>query len=169
MVKGFGSETGDKVDVYWNSREEEWSIRSREKQDSRKVIFTTPFTVLLDPTFIVSVSGRQRVLRTGHKNVHAVVRGTLAGQQDSEFLWNEYRTSLQVGEFKAREIWKRVSYNPWVAGHFIQGGEWLHGEDEPWGTDLRDRYRKAAVKSADAIVFTPEGKAYARQPESLHP
>ena len=97
MVKGFGSETGDKVDVYWNSREEEWSIRSREKQDYRKVIFTTPFTVLLDPTFIVSVSGRQRVLRTGHKNVHAVVRGTLAGQQDSEFLWNDYRTSLQVG------------------------------------------------------------------------
>ena len=45
MVKRFGSETGDKVDVYWNSREEEWSIRSREKQEYRKVIFTTPFTV----------------------------------------------------------------------------------------------------------------------------
>lgn len=35
--------------------------------------------------FIVKESGRQRVLRTGHKNVHAFVEGALVKPLDSGF------------------------------------------------------------------------------------
>jgi hypothetical protein len=68
-----------------------------------KVIGHVREAILLDATFVVHEAGRQRVLRTGHKNVHAWIRGTLVGG------------SSQVGE---PVFGKAVYYRPSDADHF---------------------------------------------------
>lgn len=60
-------------EVYWNRTRKCWSVRERGGKvvGHRKVVF------MKDATFIVQPGGRDRVRRTGHKIVHAWVRGEL--------------------------------------------------------------------------------------------
>ena len=63
-----------RVRVYYNLHRKCLSVmdvRTRRVVDHRKSV------VMRDVTFRVSEAGRQRVLRTGQKNVHAFVEGTL--------------------------------------------------------------------------------------------
>lgn len=62
----------EKVWVYFNVRTKTFSVRSKGK-----VIAHTDEVWLCDARFKVSEAGRQRVLATGHKNVHAYVVGYL--------------------------------------------------------------------------------------------
>jgi hypothetical protein len=62
----------NKMFVYWNSHKHIWSVRD---QTTHKIITHLPFFCLSNCQFVVSEKGRQRVLRTGHKNVHAGVVG----------------------------------------------------------------------------------------------
>ena len=81
------------VDVYFNVTRKVFSIR----QDGI-VIAHRSNLFLTHSKFIVRESGQKRVRETGHKNVHAFVRG----------MWDQkdYHT------FKDLLLWRRVSYNP---------------------------------------------------------
>lgn len=72
--KGRGVVDGQEVEVYRNLHNGKISVR-----DARtKLVLGHADSVRLNgATFKVSEAGRQRVLATGRKNVHAVVRGTL--------------------------------------------------------------------------------------------
>ena len=63
---------GQRVEIYFNLRLKCFSVRCQGK-----VIGHTPSVILNNASFKVSEAGRQRVLATGQKNIHAVVRGEL--------------------------------------------------------------------------------------------
>lgn len=63
-----------KVEVYWNARVEAFSVR-----ENRRVVGHASKLMIRDAKFTVSEAGRRRVLESGHKNVHAFVRGELEG------------------------------------------------------------------------------------------
>jgi hypothetical protein len=90
-----------KVFVYRNLRKNCFSIKALEGPNKGRVVAHRSFVDLTAVTFKVSEAGRQRVLRTGQKNVHA----GLVGQ------WNDtlvpHAESLQP-----------VRYNPRESGEF---------------------------------------------------
>ena len=83
-----------------------WSVRSNR---SGLVIRRSGKVVLKDVTFKVSQAGRKRVLKEKRKNVHAGAKGTLANPLLFDHL-------LVTSNGTA---WKRVRYNPYEAGHFV--------------------------------------------------
>ena len=94
---------GRKVFVYFNLHKKVWSVKDHK---TGKVIAHAKKVSVDSPTFKVSEAGRQRVLAEKKKNVHAGVVGTLNAHHD-DF----------SGEGR-----KRVSYNPYKAGHFYESG-----------------------------------------------
>jgi hypothetical protein len=68
---------GTRVDVYHNFHTGSWSVRSREPENRGRVIAHEDAVCVKDAEFVVSQAQRQKVLETGTKNVHAVVRGTI--------------------------------------------------------------------------------------------
>lgn len=88
------------IECYWNVRRGLWSIREVK---TRRVIDRLAKLTLRKATFRVSEAGRQRVLRTGVKNVHAVVRG--------EWDFSSYAPAVD-------ERFERVRYNPRRCGTF---------------------------------------------------
>lgn len=66
-----------KVFVYYNLRKKMWSIRSLEAPTKNKVIGYSHTVYLKDAIPKVSEAGRQRVLRTKQKNVHAGIIGEI--------------------------------------------------------------------------------------------
>lgn len=67
------SRAGKRVEVYYNSRRRVLSVRDV----GGKVIGYVRSIKLRDVTFHVNQRGRQRVVDTGAKNLHAWVRGTV--------------------------------------------------------------------------------------------
>jgi hypothetical protein len=67
-----------RVFVYFNLHKKVWSIKSLK---TNKVIDYTNTIILKDCKFKVSEAGRQRVLSTGHKNIHAGVVGEIVDYQ----------------------------------------------------------------------------------------
>jgi hypothetical protein len=63
-----------KVFIYWNLHKKCWSVRD---QKTKRVIKHLPALTLAKCKFKVLESGRQRVIRTGVKNVHAGVIGVV--------------------------------------------------------------------------------------------
>lgn len=86
---------GKPVKVYWNSREGYFSIVD---PSTRRVALRHTRVELRDVTFRVSARGRDRVVRTGVKNVHAWACGTLV-------------SSGWQGWVPAHD-WDVVNYNP---------------------------------------------------------
>jgi hypothetical protein len=68
--------THARVRAYWNLHRKMYSIQARFVDEWRVVGYASELT-LRYVTFKVSQAGRQRVLRTGVKNVHAYVLGAL--------------------------------------------------------------------------------------------
>ena len=66
-----------KVDVYFNLHKKCLSVRHKGK-----VVHHSNYATILNPIFVVSEAGRQRVLRERRKNVHAFVRGELASLEN---------------------------------------------------------------------------------------
>lgn len=92
---------GTLVDVYWNLHKRLWSVRV----DGR-VVAHLPGVVLECCAFRVSEAGRQRVLASRRKNVHAWVRGTIT----------------QLGSHEADDTQALpVRYNPYRSGVFEIG------------------------------------------------
>lgn len=79
-----------------------WSVR----EVNGKVLMHVPVVVLKNVRFVVQEAGRQKVIRTGHKNVHAFAKGELVTDP------NEFnRKSRNLGQAQA-------TYNPYRCGTF---------------------------------------------------
>ena len=71
-------EPGQKVQVYRNLHNKLYSIRDSR---SKLVLGHSPVVHIKEGEFIVQEAGRQRVLQTGQKNVHAWIEGTFTGTE----------------------------------------------------------------------------------------
>lgn len=81
FVEGKSVSFGEVVDVYYNLRVGGFSIKSRDKQNPNngKVVGYADNVQLVNCTFKSSEATRNRILRIGHKEIYAVVRGILVG------------------------------------------------------------------------------------------
>lgn len=86
---------GERVEIYWNLNRNCYSVRS----GGRVIGYTDKFT-LTDATFSSQKAGRNRVRRTGRKNVHAFIRGT----------WSDFTLPASL---------TRVTYNPYTDESFV--------------------------------------------------
>lgn len=89
-----------KVLVYYNTHLNKFSIK--ERYGRGLVIDHVDFVHLKDVGFKVWKAGRERVLRTGAKNVHAFVVGTLIPDDSPE----------------CERAFRPFTYNPYVAAYF---------------------------------------------------
>lgn len=89
-----------KVDVYFNLRKKVLSVRHKGK-----VIHHSKYVKIINPVFVVSEAGRQRVLREKRKNVHAFVRGELAGLENNP---KDSADNFQI-----------ITYNPYKYSSFV--------------------------------------------------
>ena len=83
------------TEIYWHTRRHMWSVR-----EGGRVVAHVPAIALADVAMVVRPGARDRVLRTGRREVHAWCRGT--------------RTDLDGIPAGAVEI----GYSPWMAAHF---------------------------------------------------
>lgn len=88
-----------RVEVYWNLHRHCWSVRALEGEDKGRVIMHTDRVFLGPVQFVVQKAGQRKVRETGHKEIHAFVRGhilpdgwviPLTGSFES-FTYNPYR------------------------------------------------------------------------------
>jgi hypothetical protein len=106
-----------KVRLYRNLKvrdQRAWSILAREGPKKGKVIDVVGGAVLRDAKFIVSESGRQRVLREKQKNVHAFVEGDLVR------VCPKGKASADCCPVEAARARARVSYDPYKRGAFVR-------------------------------------------------
>tara|TARA_R100001244_G_scaffold129809_1_gene101481 strand:- start:91 stop:474 length:384 start_codon:yes stop_codon:yes gene_type:complete len=102
-----------RVDIYYNLHRKCFSVRSMELGRSyRKVIAHRDAVLMKDCSFVVSESGRQRVLRDRRKNVHTFVRGLLPEEGD-------VRGIIKILQNHVDEL-VMVRYNPYVRGEFYE-------------------------------------------------
>ena len=90
-----------KVDVYFNLHKKTLRIRH-----NGKVVCHSDNAKILNPTFVVSEAGRQRVLREKRKNVHAYVRGELDGFENN--------SDNSVDDLQT------ITYNPYKYSTFVK-------------------------------------------------
>lgn len=83
-------------------------------QDGRVVAHVSSI-MLYDVRFIVSEAGRQRVLRTGHKNVHAFISGFISDEHGG------------MGTDHTGKLPAKITYNPRVMDTFCWGTQKLLG------------------------------------------
>jgi hypothetical protein len=88
-----------KVRVYWNLNRKCWSIKHKQK-----VIGYANTIFMYDVTFKVSEKGRQRVLKSKRKNVHAYAEGFISSV-----------TYPKCPDY----LKKRISYNPYRFAYFF--------------------------------------------------
>lgn len=104
---------GRKVDVYVNlnktkqlpESERHIPVYSVRDCETNKVVFHCRQLALADCTFVVKEAGRQRVIKTNQKNVHAWCSGTLTAFSDS--------TSADISGYTT------AYYNPYKTPSFI--------------------------------------------------
>lgn len=103
---------GTHVRVYRNLHREMFSIQAKTDKGWR-VAGRAKWVQLFEPQAIVSEAGRQRVLRTGKKNVHAYLTGRLGTTYPtfSGFLPKEARANLRSAG-RQRVTLRLFSYNP---------------------------------------------------------
>ena len=77
--------------VYWNINAKRFSIRALEGPHKGRVIAHALDVVIDRPDFRVSEAGRQRVLSSGRKNVHAGIVGEVQSIHISE---ERYKSTL---------------------------------------------------------------------------
>lgn len=106
-----------RVYIYWNLHKDIYSLRGTHG----RVVAHAPAIHLTHASFPVSQAGRARVLATGHKNVHAGVRGE--GRQR--------KRRPPLSRFRG---WRRVTYNPHKYDSFVTSSDEraVVGADEVW-------------------------------------
>lgn len=116
------------VSVYKNLNKGCLSIRACEGPHKGRVIAHASDVALSAVRFHVGKSGQTRVQKTGHKNVHAFVTGSLIGWQGEPF--GVGRDFLQSPSWSAtasvigRESvnWPSFTYNPYRDDGFVKRG-----------------------------------------------
>ena len=99
------------VEVYRNLHKNCWSIRQRGK-----VVLHTDYIVLKDCNFVVHEKGRQKVLATKRKNVHAFVRGYVIHPSQSAF----HQENVEYTD---------LTYNPYKMDSFQSDGKPVKSAD----------------------------------------
>lgn len=116
-------DVGMKVAVYWNLHKSTFSIQARSGPLYGRVLTHAQWIRLDGPIqFHVIEGGRQRVLKTGHKNVHAYVIGYLAAWaspdgKDLRGVWDD--ADEDAAEY-AMENWDLATYNPRKNTSFVE-------------------------------------------------
>jgi hypothetical protein len=106
-----------RVEVYRNLHNGLMSVR-----EAHGLVLTHEDVVFVrDASFVVQPAGRERVLREKRKNVHAFVRGDLAGFSAGSLTGFDDYTS-----------WKQATYNPYKCSTFVDKttGEPLHSANK---------------------------------------
>ena len=85
------------IHVYWNLNKKCWSVRHKGL-----IIKHLKTMTMQDCSFHVQPAGRERVVKTKVKQVHAYVKGNITGEDV---------TTTSIG--------KRISYNPYKRDHFV--------------------------------------------------
>ena len=115
-----------RVEVYWNVRTKVFAVR----QDGRVIGHATKL-LIRDSSFVVRQAGRRRALETGHKTVHAFVRGELAAIRWTETHWGRVDDWTRGDDAYARVARKRlgvpVRYNPKLHETFVDL-DWRNGQ-----------------------------------------
>ena len=125
-----------RVEVYRNLHKQCFSVRALEGPKKGKVILHTDAILLKDAEFKVRKGGQARVRKTGHKEIHAFVRGEVRAV--SSFAANTLK-----GLAKSRDIkMDQFTYNPYEHDSFV------------------DRYLRAPVESSDWAVLGVNGNWY---------
>ncbi|MBD9544324.1 hypothetical protein IB276_33295 [Ensifer sp. ENS04] len=148
-----------KVEVYWNARVKAFSVR-----EDRIVVGHAHKLLIRDATFSVSAAGRRRVIETGHKNVHAYVRGELHAVEwvETFFFGLRYNDNWTRGDNAyARVARKRlgvdVVYNPRAHETFVDralSGEILGPRTEAGMAFLRRVDSKPIILAFDPLQMT---------------
>lgn len=129
---------GRRVFVYRNLRKRCYSIRAAEGTWKGLVIAHAERVEVDDVSFKVSEAGRQRVLRTGVKNVHAGVEGRLI-----RFIAMDWRSfDLELVPDRPTGYWRIARYDPRMQGYFF------------------DAVTGNAVEHSDYVVMTPTIVSY---------
>ncbi len=100
-----------KVSVYYNLHKKCLSVRSNERETYGKVIRHCELIMLKNVKFIVSKSGRARVLKEKRKNVHAFVRGEITDYVPGNLTsinvtYNPYKYSTFIERFTETPIYE---------------------------------------------------------------
>jgi hypothetical protein len=96
------------VRIYRNLNAKSGSNKEWSVLQNGLVIGHTNSISLKNCIFIVSDSGRQRVLRDKRKNVHAFIQGQVDTATDMKVVWNPNY---------------KVAYNPYKSGDFFVGND----------------------------------------------
>jgi len=105
-----------KVEVYWNIRRHVFSVRALDGDYRGRVIGHATKVILEGVTYTVQDAGRLKVIETGHKNVHAFIRGNLAAVKwdrtvfDLDDDWNSDDDDYADGLYGHTGV--PVRYNP---------------------------------------------------------
>lgn len=144
-----------KVEVYWNARVRAFSIR-----EDRRVVGHARRLLIRDAKFSVSEAGRRRVLETGHKNVHAYIRGELSAVVWEEtfvygvgYMDNWTRGDGAYASVARKRLGTDVSYNPRLHETFVDRA--LSGEILGPRTEAPMVYLWRFDKSPAILAFDP--------------
>jgi hypothetical protein len=111
-----------RVFVYFNLHKKCWSVKALEGPCKGRVVRHARLVYLTNVTPKVSEAGRQRVIRTGRKNVHAGIVGTLqfAADDDSPSGWFKAVLREKNERFEHADM---VTYNPYKFETFVNMGD----------------------------------------------
>lgn len=133
---------GDLIDCYRNlNRANMFSIRLRTGTFKGLVSGHARAVVVRDPVFIIGEKSRQRVVAEQSRNVHAYVRGSFEDAYD--------------GDLMSTEGLIRVSYSPYVAGHFFTLERDAQGKVIPetiHPLDQQIKFRYAILNGKDVFL-----------------
>ena len=111
--------------VYRNITTGKISIQQRNETGNWYVVGHADDVILHNPRFLVSESGRQRVLRKQQKNVHAYVTGNLIDSTNLQPYKNRVVDSSRSWQVNARAVdallhrGVPVTYNPYKFATFV--------------------------------------------------
>jgi len=94
-----------KVFVYFNLHRKLWSVKALEGSNKGRVIAHSQYVVLTDVKAKVSEAGRQRVINSKQKNVHAGIVGEL------------FTTDIPM--FFSTDTIENITYNPYKYNTFV--------------------------------------------------
>lgn len=105
-----------------------YSLRAMEGEHAGRVIGYSSCFAVEDVKFVVNEAGRQKVLATGHKNVHAAIVGSVTSLYGYEA---RRSTQIELHEtyYNMQSQMTNVSYNPHKAATFynVNTGEPVYG------------------------------------------
>jgi len=87
-----------------------FSVKAKNSLTKRwRVVDRVTEITLIDPVFIVSKKGNERVRKEGRKNVHAVIHGTRMSGCDKDAQKSK----------NTKSEWYRITYNPYKHRDFV--------------------------------------------------